>query len=177
MEKSIKSSAITYGVYLSCVLALFTVLGYVIKIEILVNFWLTMLILPLIIIVFGIISTAKAKGLLSGFINFKQAFSSYFITVAIGIMISTLVTIILFNFIDPEAAEQLKELMIEKVVVMMEKFGAPEEATTEAITQIENQDTFGLGTQFKSLAQSLIFFAIIGLIVALSFKKTDPNAA
>ncbi len=175
MEKSIKSSALNYGLYLGVILSIFTVLGYVFNIEILINFWITMLLLPLIIIAFGIVSTAKAKSILEGFINFKEAFSSYFITVAIGIIISTLVTVILFNFIDPEAADQLKEILIEKVTAMMEKFGSPAEATTEAIDKIENQDTFGFGTQIKSLAQSLIFFAIIGLIVAAIMKKKKPN--
>ena len=176
MENSIKSSAINYGLYLGAALSLFTVIGYAVNLALLVNFWLTMLLLPLIIIAFGVVSTAKSKSILGGFLSFKQAFSSYFITVAIGILISTTITIIIFNFIDPNAAIEVKRILVENITNMMEGFGAPAEAVAQSIEQNENQDTFGLGTQLKSLAQSLIFFAVIGLIVALIMKKSNPDA-
>ena len=135
-----------------------------------------MLLLPIIIIAFGVVSTAKSKSILGGFLTFKQAFSSYFITVAIGVMISTLITVIIFNFIDPSAADEVKKILVENIMGFMEGMGAPPEAIAESVDQIESQDTFGLGTQIKSLGQSLIFFAVIGLIVALIMKKTDPDA-
>ena len=175
MENSIKSSAINYGLYLGAFLALFTVIGYALNLELLVNFWLTLLLLPIIIIVLGIVSTAKSKSLLNGFLSFKQAFSSYFITVAIGILISTVVSIIIFNFIDPDAANTLKELIVEKTINFMEGMGAPAESMAEAVENIESQDTFGFGTQLKSLAQSLVFFAVIGLIVAAIMKKNPET--
>lgn len=177
MEKSLKSTSINYGIYLGISLVLYTVLSYVIDIEFLVNFWMNLLILPLVIIGFGVVSCAKAKSLLNGFINFKQAFSAYFIPIAIGVIISTLVMVVLFNFIDPDSAEYLKELSISKTQSFMEGLGTPQAQINEAITAIESQDTFGIGTQLRSLAQSLIFFTVIGLIVALIMKKKDPNLA
>ena len=177
MEKSIKSTSINYGVLLGVFLVLVTVTAYALKIELLVNLWLTLLILPLIITAFGILSTAKARSILKGFISFKQSFSSYFITVAIGIIISTIVSVILFNFIDPDAAIQIKSIVIEKSTALMERFGAPESEINKAIAEMESQDTFALGTQLRSLAQSLLFFTVIGLLVALIMKKKDPNEA
>jgi hypothetical protein len=176
MQDTIKSNAINYGLYLGGLLSLYTVLGYALNLELLVNFWMTLLILPLVIIGFGIVSTAKANSLLNGFLNFKQTFSSYFITVAIGLMISTVLSIIIFNFIDPDAAIEIKEILVEKLVNMMEGFGAPPEKIAEEVEKIENQDTFALGIQLKSLAQSLVVFAIIGLLVAAVMKKTNPDA-
>ena len=175
MENSIKSNAINYGLYLGAILALFTVIGYALNLELLVIFWFTLLLLPIIIIIFGIVSTAKSKSLLNGFLSFKQAFSSYFITVAIGILISTALSVILFNFVDPDAALELKELIVEKTINLMEGMGAPAETIAESVDKIESQDTFGLGTQLKSLAQSLVFFAIIGLIVAAIMKKNPET--
>jgi len=57
----------------------------------------------------------------------------------------------------------------------MEGMGAPAESIAEAVENIESQDTFGLGTQLKSLAQSLVFFAVIGLIVAAIMKKNPET--
>ncbi len=175
MENSIKSIAKNYGTYLGGLLVLWTVTGYALNLELLVNFWINLLILPIIIIAFGVVSTAKSKSLLNGFLSFKQAFSSYFITVAIGIMISTVVTVIIFNFVDPNAAIELKEMIVEKTISFMEGFSAPAEDIAEAVEKIENQNTFGIGTQLKSLAQSLVFFAIIGLIVSAIMKKNPDT--
>tara|TARA_R110002050_G_scaffold300364_1_gene469409 strand:- start:18264 stop:18797 length:534 start_codon:yes stop_codon:yes gene_type:complete len=176
MEKSLKSIAINYGIYLGIGLSLFTLLGYAINLGLLVNYWVILLILPLAVIIFGIVATAKIKANFNGFLSFKEAFSSFFITVAIGIIISTLFTIIIFNFIDPNAAIEIKNILISNTENFMNNMGAPIEAIAESVNQIENQDTFALGTQLKSLAQSIIFFAIIGLIVAAVMKKSNPNA-
>lgn len=175
MEKTLKSSSLNYGVYLGLFLSLVTVIFYVIDLELMTKWWLG-IILFVIILTFGIISTAKAKKMLNGFISFKQAFSSYFISVAIGMLISTAVSILLFNYIDPEAAEILKEKVIEVSTQMMEKFGAPQSEIDKAIEGMENENQFAFINQIKSIAFQLVIYAVIGLIVALSFKKTDPNA-
>ncbi|PKQ46364.1 DUF4199 domain-containing protein [Confluentibacter flavum] len=177
MKNSTKTLAIHYGLYLGSLLSIFTALGYAFNLGLLVNFWIMLLIIPIGIICFGIFSTAKVKKKLNGFLDFKQAFSSYFITVAIGIMISTFVTILIFNFIDKDAALEAKNILIENTENMLINAGAPNQAISENINKIESQDTFALGIQLKSLAQSLIFFAVIGLIVAAVMKKTDPNAS
>ncbi len=175
MENTLKSNAINFGLYLGLGLSLLTVVGYAVNIAILVNFWLMILILPLAIIALGIISTAKGKSINGGYLSFKEAFSSYFITVAIGIMISTVVSLILFNFIDPDAAIEMKNIMVSQTETFLSNSGAPPEKIAENIEKIESQDTFGIGTQLKSLAQSLIFFAIVGLIVAAAMKKSRPD--
>ncbi|MBC3847140.1 DUF4199 domain-containing protein [Winogradskyella echinorum] len=177
MEKSLKSVSINYGLYLGLILSAFTIIAYAVNIELLVNFWIMILLLPLLAIVFGIISSAKSKSILGGFMSFKQAFSSYFITVAIGIIISTLVTIILFSFIDPDAAAMLQEIGMEKARALMERFGAPESEIEKAMAQAAEQDAMGISTQLLNIAKGLIFYAVIGLIVALIMKKKDPNEA
>ena len=176
MEKTFKSIAINYGLYLGGLLSIFTIFGYALNMEILVNFWLMMLIIPVLIVIFGVYSTAKIKKLSDGAFTFKAAFSSYFITVAIGIMISTIVTVIIFNFIDPEAAIELKNIIVSKTETFMKSMGAPLETIAEEIDKMEKQDTFALSTQLKSLAQSLVVFSIIGLIVAVIMKRSDPDA-
>ncbi len=176
MKTSIKSSAINYGLYLGATLTAITVICYAVKLELLVNFWLIFLILPITIITFGMISTIKAKRLLNGFISFKNAFSSYFITIAIGLIISSIVSLIIFNFIDPEAAIQLKELAIEKTATTLANFGASPDEIAKQLDAVEKQDTQSISAQLFSLAQNLIFFAVIGLIVSLILKRNPENA-
>ncbi|MBD0825096.1 DUF4199 domain-containing protein [Aestuariibaculum marinum] len=174
MEKSLKSTATNLGLILGALLTLYTAVAYLFKRDLLVNLWVITLIIPLFIIGYGIFSTAKIKSLQNGFLSFKEAFSGFFIPVAIGIMVSTLITIILFNFIDTDAAIEVKNLLIENTVGMLKNAGAPTDIIAEKVEEIESQDTFSLGIQLKSLAQSLIFFAVIGLIVAAAMKKSKP---
>ncbi|PNW28583.1 DUF4199 domain-containing protein [Formosa algae] len=175
MENSLKSMAATYGIYLAILLSALTIIAYVINLEILTSMWVgagTFI----VIVVFGIISTAKAKSSQNGFITFKDAFTAYFVTILIGVIISTLVSIILFNFIDPEAAEILKQQIIEKSTDMMKSFGAAQEQIDLAVVEMEKQNQFEIGSQLKSLAFSIIFYCIIGLIIAVAMKKNDPEA-
>lgn len=176
MEKSLKSIATNWGLYLGFLLALLTVVAYAVSLDLLTNMWYGIFIL-IAIIVFGIISVAKTKEAQNGFASFKQSFTSYFITVLIGLLISTLVSYLLFNFIDTEAAEVLKEKTIESTIQTLEGFNASSETIAKSVEQIESQNQFSILNILKGLAGYLVFFSVIGLIVAAALKKTDPNAS
>jgi len=175
MENSIKSSAINYGLYLGALLSLIIVAIYAIDLSLMVNMWLGIGLL-LVVVGFGVVSVAKSKSILEGFISFKQAFSSYFITIALGLLINVVVSAILFNFIDPEAAEFIKEKTVEITIKMMEGFNAPAETIAEAVENIEGQNQYSVVNMLKSLVWSLVLQSIIGLIVAAIMKKTNPDA-
>ena len=177
MEQSIKSSSINQGLYLGIILSAFTIIGYVVSLDLFTKWWFGILLL-LLVITFGIISSMKAKKILNGFISFKNAFAAYFLTILIGIVISSIVSIIIFNVVDPEAAGILQEKIIENQMAMMERFGAPQEAIDQAMQDIEaNGSMYSMGNILKSVAYQLVGFSIVGLIVALVVKRKDPDAA
>lgn len=174
-QASIKKSSMNYGYILGGSLALLTVVLYAVNLESLTQWWIGIITL-LFALAMGIVSTAKAKSLLGGFLSFKQGFTAYFITVAIGLLIAVLVNIVLFNFIDPEAAEVLKESIMEMSEGMMRQFGAPEAEIEKALADMENENSFAIGQQVQSYFFQLIFYSIFGLLIALIMKKKDPNA-
>ena len=175
MENSVaKKSAMSYGLYLGISLILITVLVYSLNIGLFVEWWFT-LFLFIGIVIFGVMSALKSRKILGGFISFKDAFTSYFITVFLGLLLSTIVSFLLFNVIDPEATQVLQEKIIDSSVQMMEKFGAPQDAIDEAVAKMAQENQFSLGKQLTSLAFQLIFYAVIGLIVALATKKNNPE--
>jgi uncharacterized membrane protein (UPF0182 family) len=174
MKKSLKSIATNYGLYLGILLALVTVLAYAVNLELLTNMWLGIVLL-LVIIVFGIIAVAKVKQAQNGFASFKESFTSFFITVLVGLLISTVVSFLIFNVVDTDAAETLKQKTIEKTVQMMEGFNTPVEAIDKTVEQMESQNQFGIVGILKSLAGQLVLFSIIGLIVAAAMKKNNPD--
>lgn len=175
MENSIKSSAINYGLYLGAGLSLITVAVYAINLDLMVQWWLGIVLL-LVVVGVGVVSTAKSKGIQNGIISFKDALGSYVLTVALGLLISTLVSYILFNFIDPEAAEYVKEKTVELTQNMMEGFNLPADAVAEAVDKLENDNQFSITNLLKNFFFSMVFQVIIGLIVAAIMKKNEPIA-
>ncbi|WP_299114481.1 DUF4199 domain-containing protein [uncultured Winogradskyella sp.] len=176
MEKSLKSSAINYGLYLGLTLAAVNIIAYVVDIKLFNSIWVLVAIL-VSIIAYGIISINSSKKMLGGFISFKKAFTSYFITVALGLFISTVVYFLIFNVVDTESAQVLAEMQIENQVKMMENFGAPQASIDEAVAKLEQNNPFSIGNQFLGYAIFLTIMSLIGLIVAAVTKKNDPNEA
>ncbi|GER59157.1 DUF4199 domain-containing protein [Patiriisocius marinus] len=172
---STKQTSIQYGLVLGGILSLITVLMYVINTELFTQWWIGILTLVIVIAV-GIISTAKAKSLLGGYMSFKQAFSAYFITIAVGLAISTVVGILIFTVVDPDLATYLNEKTIEMSREFMERFGTPEAEMEKALADLEGVNNFSVANQLKSYAFGVIFQAVIGLLIALIFKRKDPNA-
>ncbi|APY01474.1 DUF4199 domain-containing protein [Lacinutrix venerupis] len=176
METTTKSSATNYGLYLGGVLALATILVYALKLELFASITLG-IILFVITLTFGVISIIKSKKIQNGFISFKEAFTSYFITVLIGIVISSLISFIIFNFVDPEAAETLKEIALESQVEMLRNFNQPEESIEMVVEASEKQgNLFSIQNVFTSLIGYIIFYSIIGLIISLIMKRKPENA-
>ncbi len=173
MEKSVKSSSISRGVILGVILSLFTVIGYAVYQDLFTKWWL-LLVLFIVVVAVGISSSVKGRKLLGGYISFKDAFTCYLITVAIGTLISAIVGILIFNVIDPEAAISIKEKSIETTVGFMERFDVPEEEIQKTVTQMEEQDTFGIGTQVKNWFWGMLVYIIIGLLASLAVKKQEP---
>ncbi|MCF6308597.1 MAG: DUF4199 domain-containing protein [Flavobacteriaceae bacterium] len=173
-EISIKKSSVNYGLTLGAILGITTTLIYVVSIEMLTKWWLG-IILFFIAIAVGIVSVAKSKDILGGFISFKEAFTSYFITIAIGLLINVIVGILIFVVIDPDAAVFLQEQIIEIARSMMESFGAPEEEINKAIAEMESTNNYSLGSQIQAYVTQLAIYSVFGLLIALIMKKKDPS--
>jgi len=176
MEKSTKKLATSYGLYLGIALILITVLIYAFDISLMTE-WYLMVINLVLILALGTMAVKKAKEASTSLFSFKNAFSSYFLTVLIGLFMATIFSLILFNLIDPEAAETLKELTMEKQAAMFENFGMTEAQINEAMVEMQKQETFSLKNIGISFASQLVIFSIIGLIIALIFREKDPTNA
>ena len=176
MEQTTKSAAINYGVYLGAITSLITIIIYGVDIDLFTAPWLG-IVLFIIVVAFGAVSALNSRKLLGGFISFKQAFSSYFITIAVGTLMSSIVGIVIFTYIDPEAAFYLNEQVLILTKETMERIGLPQEAIIAAIEEASKKDNFSLGAQTQAFVFRLVFYAVIGLIVGLIVKKTDSKDA
>ena len=176
MEQSSKKLGTSYGLYLGIALILITVIIYAFDISLMTE-WYLMVINLILILTLGIMAVKKAKEESNSLFSFKNAFSIYFLTIVIGLFLATIFSLLLFNIVDPEAAEILKELSMEKQASMFENFGMTEAQINEAMVKMQEEETFSIKNIGISFASQLVFFSIIGLIVALIFREKEPTNA
>nr|WP_314897261.1 DUF4199 domain-containing protein [uncultured Flavobacterium sp.] len=174
VNEIIKRNGITFGVITGIVSALITTSIYAIDLNLFTSWWVGILGITTYLII-GIVLLSKTKKELKGIFTFKDAFTTYFISAVIGILISTLYNIILFNFIDPAAKDTLRELTIKYTVSMMQKFGTPASAINEAIAKLKENDPYSIIELLKGSVFSIVFSSIFGLIMA-AFFKSKPSS-
>ncbi|UPT71429.1 MAG: DUF4199 domain-containing protein [Flavobacterium sp. JAD_PAG50586_2] len=107
---------------------------------------------------------------------FKEAFTTYFLAAAIGLLIATVFEVVLFNFVDPSMKETLKEMSIKFTVDFMEKLGAKSSDINKAVAEMQKTDQFSIGQLFQGLMFYYVFAAIFGLILAAIFKSKSPSS-
>jgi len=170
MNEIIKKNGISYGIITGVVSALITTLIYSIDLKLFTSMWVGFISIAIYITI-GVVLLSKTKKDLKGVFPFKDAFTTYFISAVVGILISVVFNIILFNFIDPSAKESIKELSIKYAVEMMEKFNTPPSAINEAVKKLQENDQFSVIELLKGSIFSIVFSALFGLLLALIFKS------
>ena len=90
-------------------------------------------------------------------------------------VISSIFSFILFSFIDPDAAEEIKKITIEATINTMKGFNAPVDVIAASVEEMEKTDQFSLGSTAQSLVFGSLFQAVIGLIVGAIMKKSNPD--
>lgn len=170
MTDVVKKNGVNFGIILGVFSIVASALIYSTDLTMFASFWVG-LILFAVSLVIGIVAVAKSKKALGGFISFKEAFTVYFIVMALGSAISSLFMFVLFNLIDPAASEIVMDAAIEKTVSMMQGFNTPTGDIAETVKKMKETDNFSLGSLAMSYVWGLLFHIIIGLIVAASFKK------
>ncbi|GAA4774508.1 MULTISPECIES: DUF4199 domain-containing protein [Flavobacterium] len=170
MNEIIKKNGINYGIITGVISILITTIIYSTNLELFMSGWITFL----KVLIFGAISViliSKTKKELKGIISFKDAFTTYFISILIGLALAIIFEIILFNFIDPSLKDTLKEMSIKFTAELLQKFGAPSSEINKAIEQIQKNDQFSIGQQIQGFFVYVVIASIFGLILAAIFKS------
>lgn len=175
MNPTIKKIAIQYGLILASIGILFQLVAYLVDPALIGNMMIGVLILLgyLGILIYSMVAVKKGLG---GYMTFKEGFTSFIVTFVVFMGISTLFNLLLFNVIDPDYAEQVKEISLESAASMMESFGMSDEMVQQSLQEQEAQmaDQFSVGSMIKGFFLNTLFGAVLGLIMAAAFKKSRP---
>ncbi|SHI47943.1 DUF4199 domain-containing protein [Flavobacterium haoranii] len=170
MNEIIKKNAIKFGLISGIFAITATLLMYLIDYHLFTNMWIgfSMLFIYIGIGVFQLINLRKDLG---GYMSFKDGFTGYFLGALIGILMSSLFTILLFNVIDTETRDLVTQALVEFQVENLQKYNVPTEKIKEVVTQMEETPQFSTMGVVKSFGGSLIGSIIFGLILAAIFKR------
>lgn len=174
VNEIVKKNGITYGIIIGVVSALITAVIYAVDINLFLSGWLGAAIIGVYIVI-AIILLIKTKKELNGVFPFKDAFTTYFIAALIGIAISTLFNIVLFNVIDPSVKDTLKEITAKYTVEMLKKFGTPTSAINEAVKKLNESNPYSAIELLKGSIFSIVINCIFGLIMAAFFKSNTSK--
>lgn len=170
INEVIKKNGVTFGVIIGVASALITATIYAVDLNLFTSWWLGLIGLA-ISLTLSIILLSKTKKELHGIFTFKEAFTTYFIAAVIGILISVLFNILLFNVIDPGAKETVSELLIKYTVGLMQKFGSPASVINETIEKMKLSNPYSTVELLKGSVISIVVSSVFGLIFAAFFKS------
>lgn len=174
MNEIIKKNGITFGIITGVISIIITAFIYLVDIKLFTAWWIGLASIAIYLAI-GIYLLSKTRKELGGVFSFKEAFTTYFISAIIGIAISVIFNILLFNVIDPSLKDTVQELSVESAVTMMKKFGTPTSEIKKAVENMTKSNQFETLNQIKGAAFSIIFSAIFGLILAAIFKSKPKD--
>ena len=132
--------------------------------------------------VFMFNATRTARLSQGGYGTFRELISPAFAFFAIATLISTVFNYILYNLIDPDLSDSLKNYVLESTQQMMQGWNVPSEKIDAELDRIQEQDfSLSLVSLSRGLAYNLIFgFMVSAIIAAVSQKKrpfSDSDSA
>lgn len=167
-------TAIKLGSLIGGVQVLLTLLLYLMGIEYMTKWWVSIVVIILAITLLVIVGK-KIRTENGGFISFGNLFVLLLIAYASSMFIATVFNILLYNVIDPNLAANMQEVVIENTTEMMEGFGMQDDQVEQAVAELENfSQQFTVGRQAVTFLWSIIWGAIISSILAAILKK-NPN--
>ena len=131
--------------------------------------------LPYLILIYFVIEYKKIVG---GYISFKDTFTVTLGISVAGAFLTTFFSILLFNFIDPDFAVQLKDFTVEKLAIQLDQLSESSSMYTileNLIEQTQKEEIYSISNQASSLFYSLFFHIIFSAIIAAFIKKDKPT--
>ena len=169
------SVAAPHGVYAALGSFVLMLSVYLIQIEWMVEWWVSLSSTALNLVFMFVACSAFRK--VQGKATFGEAWSVSMVASGVAALVGMLLSMVLFFVIDPALPQLLVELSMDQSREMMESFGMSgamvEVQMDEARTQVEA--AFTPGGMAKNTVWALAFWAVLSLIVAAIMKRAPKS--
>jgi len=130
-----------------------------------------------VVVALCIIFIRRERAEKGGLISFKEAFTTAFVGLLIGGIVSVLFTLIYVTYVDATYIDKMVYTTLESTKGFMEG-NMGDEQVNEVLLEMETDMRAGftpLGMA-KSMGYFAIFYLVVSLILAASLKKVNPLA-
>lgn len=128
----------------------------------------------LVIITMAVLAALKVRKSNEGFLEFSQALKVTFTVFVIAMLIQTLFTYVLMNFIDVSFKQSLSQEIMNKTEIMLKKFGLSDSQIDAQMEKERTTDQFALTRILLGYAITCIVAFIFCLLISLIVKKSKP---
>ncbi|RXK61593.1 DUF4199 domain-containing protein [Lacibacter luteus] len=126
-------------------------------------------------IIFAVMACIAAKKQNHGFLEFGKALKISFGVFVLTALAVSVLSYILFNFIDLEFKQAMVEESLNMSEKMLKKFGASQDQIEKAMDEARKKDSFSIGNMLLGFAFSCFIYFLFSLIIAAIVKKKNPE--
>jgi hypothetical protein len=125
-------------------------------------------------IIMAVLAGQKQKKINGGYLEFRQALKVTFSVFASALLLQSLFTYVLFNFIDPSFKEALTQETMNRTEELLRRFGMPDSKIDEALENERGKDPFSFSRVMLTYGMTCIIAFIVCLIISAIIKKSKP---
>ncbi|MBK6266766.1 DUF4199 domain-containing protein [Marivirga sp. S37H4] len=174
IEQNNTQHAVKWGLILGLISVIITLLVYVIDITIMAKPYFGIIYL-VVYIGFVIYAGRKYREESGGYLTYGKAFLHAFVILLLAGFIDRVFLYILFNLIDPQAAETIIKVTMDTTMQAMESFGGG--GNPEVMDEMAEgmAEAYTLGGLAKNFMFMIIAYAIGAAIIGAINKKNEPQ--
>ena len=123
----------------------------------------------------AIVAPLKEKKAGGGYLEFKDALKAAFLVFVIALLLQTLFSWVLMNYIDPAFRQAVEQAILEKIEKFMVRMNLSQDDIDKTLAKQRGSDQFSLSKSMMGLGVSYIVYFLIALVIAAIVKKKKPE--
>lgn len=173
IEQNNTQHAIKWGLILGLISVIITLLVYVIDIAIFAKPYFAFIYL-VVYVGFVIYAGRDYRKESGGYLTYGKAFLHALVVFLLAGFIDRVFLYVLFNLIDPQAAETIVKITMDSTMELMESFGS---GSPEMMDEMAEgvAEAYTLGGLAQGYLFSIIYYAIGAAIIGAINKKNEPQ--
>src|SRR5690625_1542426 len=173
IKGKIKSISLKQCLHVGIVLVLLTIISYFNNWDIFLSPWFQFAKF-IIVVAIAVYATYLSRKAHFKVFSFRDGFSAFFITVAVGLGIFTVINWLLFDFFATDAGHYINDTAIVMRQEQLEALDQDPEKIKEEIEQLRDSYQFSFISQFQGYIITLVLYCLLAPLAALIFKTKKP---
>ena len=128
-----------------------------------------------ILLTMAIVAPLREKKDGGGYLEFRDALKAAFLVFVVALLLQTLFSWVLMNYIDPAFRQAVEQAILEKIEKLMVRMNLSQDDIDRTLAKQRGSDQFSLSRTMMGLGVSYIVYFLIALVIAAIVKKKKPE--